>query len=247
MFAAKTPALADNELHVWRASLDSPSQLLHRFTGTLNANEKERAEKFLVPQAREHFITARGILRALLSMYLEIDPEKVELQHGPEGKPSLSYVHNSQICFSVSHSQGMGLFAFAQRHEVGVDIERIKANFRSMEIASHFFATDEVTALAKLPPELEAEAFYACWTRKEAYVKARGRGLSIPLKSFTVNFTDSEQLLRDETGAPWSCYRLEPTPGFAGAVVAEGENWSLKCWEWSAGMKSVARFKASLV
>jgi 4'-phosphopantetheinyl transferase len=139
----------------------------------------------------------------------------------------------------------MGLFAFAKGHEIGVDIEWIKPNFKGMQIASHFFSSDEVSALAKLPPELTAEAFFGCWTRKEAYVKARGQGLSIPLQSFTVNFTDREQLLRDETGAPWSCYALEPMPGFAGAVVAEGENWSLKYWEWSAGIESVARLNAN--
>jgi 4'-phosphopantetheinyl transferase len=247
MSAGKAPALAEKELHVWRASLDAPPLVLRRLTNTLNTNEKERAERFLVPQAREHFAASRGVLRGLLATYLEIDPVSVELQYGPEGKPSLSSLHNSQIRFSVSHSQGMGLFAFAKGHDVGVDIEWIKANFKGMEIASHFFSSDEVRELAKLPPELADEAFFGCWTRKEAYVKARGQGLSVPLRSFTVNFTDSEQQLLDEAGEPWSCYALEPTPGFAGAVVAAGENWSLKCWEWSAGIERLARFNASSV
>jgi 4'-phosphopantetheinyl transferase len=240
-----SPALGQHELHIWRGSIDAPAILLQRFESTLNADEKERAGKFLVPQARERFVAARGILRELLATYLGIDPEKVELQYGPQGKPSLSGVHNSQISFSVSHSHGMALFAFASGCEVGVDVEQIKANFKGMEIASHFFSSEEIAALAKLPPELATEAFFGCWTRKEAYVKARGRGLSIPLRSFTVSFADSKQLLRDEEDAPWSCYALGPAVGFAGAVVAKGENWSLKYWEWSAGIESAARLNAN--
>ncbi|MCU1241290.1 MAG: 4-phosphopantetheinyl transferase [Candidatus Acidoferrum typicum] len=235
------PALAEHELHVWRTSIDVPPVLLQQFESTLNASEKERAEKFLVPQARERFVAARGILRGLLATYLEIDPVRVEFRYGPQGKPSPSAVHNSQICFSMSHSQGMGVFAFTSDCEVGVDVEQIKANFKGMEIASHFFSGEEIAALAKLPPELATEAFFGCWTRKEAYIKARGQGLSIPLASFTVRFADSKQLLRDEEGTPWACYALEPAAGFAGAVVAKGENWNLKYWEWSAGIQSAAQ------
>ena len=244
MSAPPLPALAQHELHVWRASLDVSPALSHRLESTLNADEKLRAEKFLVPQARERFVAARGILRELLARYLEIEPEKIDFMYGSQGKPSLSSVHNSKVCFSVSHSREMGLFAFADRGEVGVDIEQVKPDFRGMEIASHFFSTEEIAALAKLPPELGVEAFFGCWTRKESYVKARGQGLSIPLRSFTVSFADGNQLLRDETGAAWSCYALEPGAGFAGAVVAAGENWSLQCWEWSGGVETLNRSNA---
>ena len=241
MSALRLPALAQHELHVWRASLDVSPALSHRLESTLNADEKLRAEKFLVPQARQRFVAARGILRELVATYLEVEPTKVEFLYGPQGKPSLSPVHNSKICFSVSHSREMGLFAFADCGEVGVDIEQVKPDFKGMEIASHFFSSEEIAALAKLSPELGVEAFFRCWTRKEAYVKARGQGLSIPLRSFTVSFTDSKQLLRDETGAAWSCCALEPAPGFAGAVVAAGDNWSLQYWEWSDGVESLNR------
>jgi phosphopantetheinyl transferase len=106
-----------------------------------------------------------------------------------------------------------------------------------MEIASHFFSEDEIAELKKLPPSVADQAFFGYWTRKEAYVKAQGEGLSIPLRSFTVDFAESEQLLQDEAGARWSCYALEPAVGFAGAVVAAGENWSLRFWEWPAGVR----------
>jgi 4'-phosphopantetheinyl transferase len=129
------------------------------------------------------------------------------------------------------------LFAVCGGAELGVDIEEVKSDFKGMQIASHFFSEKEIAELAKLPPKLVDEAFFECWTGKEAYVKARGQGLSIPLRSFTVGFGSREQLLQDEDGSRWSCYALEPAPGFAGAVVAAGEGWSLKYYDWSAGVE----------
>jgi 4'-phosphopantetheinyl transferase len=133
----------------------------------------------------------------------------------------------------------MGLFVFANDREIGADIEYVKPDFRGMEIASRFFSEEESAALAKLPPQERDEAFFGCWTKKEAYVKAHGQGLSIPLRSFTVEFSKSKQVLQDEAGARWSCYALEAAPGFAAAVVAAGENWTVKCWEWPAGVSLI--------
>ena len=232
--AATLPALAENELHVWRASLDWSHAILSRLENTLNAQERKRAERFLVPHARDRFVVARGILRELLGAYLGLDAAEVTLSYGPQGKPFLSPEHNSRIRFSVSHSHEMGLFVFASGQEVGVDIEQVKTNFRGMEIASHFFSEEETAGLAKLPPKLAEEAFFGCWTRKEAYVKALGHGLSIPLRNFTVSFTEKKQLVPDEGGVLWSCYALEPAIGFTGAVVVAGQNWKLKYLEWTA-------------
>jgi 4'-phosphopantetheinyl transferase len=238
--AAAPPVLADNELHVWRASLDLPPAVFQRLENTLDADEKKRAEQFLAPQARNYFVAARGILRELLGAYLEIEPGKIALSYGPQGKPSLSPGHNSEISFNIAHSQGMGLFVFAKGFEVGVDVEQVRLDFRGLEIASHFFSEAEAAGLMRVPPTQANAAFFGCWTRKEAYVKARGEGLSIPLRSFTVGFEEGEQLLQDEAGAKWSCYALEPADGFAGAVVAAGENWNLRFREWSAGVTKIS-------
>lgn len=237
--AATPPTLIDNELHVWRASLDLSSAVRERLQSRLNSEEKKRVEKLLIEKAREHFVAARGILRELLGAYLGVDAEKIAFRYGPEGKPSLSPEHNSRISFNVSHSNGMGLFVFANDREIGADIEYVKPDFRGMEIASRFFSEEESAALAKLPPQERDEAFFGCWTKKEAYVKAHGQGLSIPLRSFTVEFSKSKQVLQDEAGARWSCYALEAAPGFAAAVVAAGENWTVKCWEWPAGVSLI--------
>jgi len=235
--AGRALTLADRELHVWRASLDLPAELLQRLAKTLSANEHERAGKFLIARTRERFVAARGLLRQLLGMYLGLDPEKIEFQYGPQGKPSLLARHDSNVSFSVSHSQAMGLFAFCSGREVGVDVEEVKEDFKGMQIASHFFSGEEIAGLAKLPPEQADKAFFECWTGKEAYVKARGEGLSFPLRNFSIGFVNREQVLRDEMGRAWSCYALEPAPGFAGAVVAAGEGWTLKYYDWSAGVE----------
>lgn len=232
------PILLDNELHVWRARLDLSPTIRECLQSTLNHDEKQRAGRFLIPEARAHFVAARGILRELLGAYLELPAEKVALTYRPEGKPSLAPEHNSTLRFNVAHSNGVGLFAFAKDHEVGADIEHVKKDFRGMEIASHYFSSEEIAALAKLPPSAIDQAFFGCWTRKEAYVKAHGQGLSIPLRSFTVEFTTSEQVLQDEAGACWSCYAVEVAPGFAGAVVAEGKKWSVRYCEWTVEMKT---------
>jgi 4'-phosphopantetheinyl transferase len=235
---AATPlTLADKELHVWRAELDLPTTLRQRMASTLTSDETERAGRFLIARARERFVAGRGILRQLLGMYLELDPAKVEFCYGPEGKPSLSTIHSSNLSFSVSHSGRMALFAMCSGAELGVDIEEVKSDFKGMQLASHFFSEKEIAELAKLPPKPVNEAFFECWTAKEAYVKARGQGLSIPLRSFTVEFGHREQLLRDGDGRQWICYALEPAPGFAGAVVAAGEGWTLRRYEWSTGVE----------
>jgi 4'-phosphopantetheinyl transferase len=234
-------SLAADELHLWRASLDIAPDLLQRFEKTLSETEKERADRFLVPHARERFIAGRGILRELLGTYLGAEPGRIVFSYGQDGKPSLSPAHESKIRFSISHSKDMALYAMAKSSEVGIDIEEVKAGFRGMEIASHFFSEEEISALAALSSEAAGEAFFSCWTKKEAYVKALGQGLGIPLQSFTVKFAESEQVLRDAGGVGWSCYGLEPAPGFLGAVVVAGADWRLKYFDWSRETSSLAR------
>jgi 4'-phosphopantetheinyl transferase len=230
--ATTHPTLAEGELHVWRASLQVEPAVLTQFERHLNEVEVERAGKFLVPRAREYFVGARGFLRKLLGAYLMLEPGGVNFLYGPQGKPQLSTDHTSRLCFNVSHSDDVALFAFAIANEVGVDIERVRPDFGGMEIASHFFSEKEVVALREIPSHLADKAFFQVWTQKEAYVKAHGGGLSIPLRDFTVDFTRSEQVLGDITEAPWTCYALEPARGFAGAVVIEGEGQKLSCFEW---------------
>ena len=234
-------ALGRGELHVWHGSLNLPEALHCDLEARLTPEEQQRAAKFLTSQAREHFVAARGILRQLLGAYLGIRAEEVAFRYGPHGKPSLARGHDSRICFNASHSGGMGMLVFAEEREVGADLEQMRADAGGMEIAARFFSQEEKAELAKLPPELRNEAFFRCWTRKEAYVKARGEGMGIPLESFTVRFADDrEQQMVDETGRRWSCYGIELPRGFTGAVVAAGQGWRLRQREWCPGEKARA-------
>lgn len=226
--------IGENELHVWRASLDLALTALQKLESKLNTEEKARAERFLVPLARQRFIAARGILRELLARYLGLEPGEIALSYGPQGKPSLAPGHQSRICFNVSHSGNKGMLVFANDAEVGVDVEQVRQDFKGMEIASRFFSEQEIAELTELPEGMASERFFDCWTKKEAYVKAHGQGLSVPLRSFTVRLGKEHQTIEDEAGKRWGCYRVEAGTGFAGAVVAAGENWKLKSWEWSA-------------
>jgi len=225
--------LAPRELHLWRARCDESFEPLQQYQELLSPDEKERAARFAIDGARRDFIVSRGMLRELLAAYLNARPADIVLHYGIHGKPHVwAGDAKSAVRFNVSHSKGFAVFAFSLQTEVGVDIEQIRAEFRGREIAERFFSEQEVAALGKLPPERSSVAFFTCWTRKEAYVKARGGGLQIPLRSFSVGLEENEeQQLVDEQGKEWSVYPFESGAGFAAAAAVEGRDWRLKHWE----------------
>ena len=227
--------LAPAELHLWRARCDERAEPLQHYQELLSSDEEERAGRFAIDGARRDFIVSRGMLRELLADYLNTRPRDIVLRYGINGKPWLSLGEaESTLRFNVSHSRGFAVFAFVFQAEVGVDVEQIREEFPGLEIAERFFSEQEVAALGKLAPERSSRAFFTCWTRKEAYVKARGGGLQIPLRSFSVGLEENEeQQLVDEHGKEWSVYPFEPGIGFAAAVAVEGRDWVLKRWERS--------------
>jgi 4'-phosphopantetheinyl transferase len=229
--------LGADEVHVWRAPLDSNDPGLARLAGTLVGDEQERARRYYFEKDRRHFIAGRGLLREILGSYLGWDPARLGFTYGAHGKPSLAEPA-SPLCFNVSHSAGLLLVALAWGRQVGVDVERINEELRHAEIAERFFSAHERAALAALPPALREQAFFACWTRKEAYIKARGRGLSIPLASFDVALAPGLPVAllasRDDPRQEgrWSLMELAPGPGYAGALAVEGKGWRLWCGQW---------------
>jgi len=226
--------LQENEIHLWRASLDCEAAVLRGLEAILAPEEKSRAAKFVFARDRDHFITARGILRELFGEYLHHAPATVEFGYGAQGKPTLGgSVSHSSLRFNLSHSHGLAVYAFSMGREVGVDLEPIRPDFATQDIAKRFFAPAEVEELQSLPPELRAEGFFLCWTRKEAYIKARGEGLQIPLDSFRVSLTPGEpESLKSHDSSRWSLRAFQPAEGFAGAVVGEGQDWKLRYWDW---------------
>jgi 4'-phosphopantetheinyl transferase len=227
--------LTGGEVHVWRANLHCEEAALHRFAATLASDEMARANRFYFQRDRNSHIAARGILRELLGQYLNRSPSELVFDYGSFGKPSLRPdTPEPFVQFNVSHSHGLALLAFATGRQLGVDVERIRPDIAAEEIAERYFSPIEVAELNALPPSLRAEGFFLCWTRKEAYVKARGEGLQIPLKSFHVSVTPSHlERLHSADSNRWSLHSLRPSPDSVGAVVAEGQNSHLLCYDWS--------------
>lgn len=227
--------LLKDEVHVWRASLKTEREVFDRFEATLASDEKSRAARFVFPRDRDSFVMARGILRELLGKYLGWPPATLEFDYGPHGKPAL-HTENSHppICFNLAHSHGLALYAFADRRELGIDLELIRPDFGGEEVAKRFFSTRELTELRAWPPALQAQGFFACWTRKEAYVKALGGGLQIPLNSFDVSLTSGRLgQLHSARNLLWSLHSFQPAPQFVAAVMGEGRSWRLRYLDWA--------------
>jgi 4'-phosphopantetheinyl transferase len=231
---SKDLRLSENEIHLWRASLeDIEWTVLHRLEATLNAEEKSRATRFHFSRDRDHFVASRGILRELLGSYLKHPASELEFRYGPQDKPALRTNGESPIRFNLSHSHGLAVYAISVGREVGIDVEMIRPDFAGDEIAERYFSQTELKELRALPPEMKAEGFFNCWTRKEAYVKAHGAGLQIPLEGFNVSLTpEKPEKLESSDCSRWSLYSFQPAPQYVGAVVGEGRDWRLRCWEW---------------
>lgn len=231
--------LDSSEVHVWRASLDLPASRTQRLEQPLSLDEREKAERFYFQKDRKRFIVTRGLLRMILSLYLEIEPGQLRFDYDIYGKPTLARESGEAgLCFNLSHSHGIALYAVTRNREIGVDIERVRADVEIQQIAERFFSPQEYETLCALPSNMQAEAFFACWTRKEAYIKARGEGLAFPLNQFDVSLAPGEPAaLLSTKGDPqeasrWSLHELDPGPGYVAALAVEGYGWRLKCWQW---------------
>jgi 4'-phosphopantetheinyl transferase len=231
----ETLVLDGDEVHVWQATLDQTSSQIQSFRHNLAADEQARAERFYFERDREHFIAARGLLRAILGGYLNRAPDRLSFCYSAHGKPSLA---GDAIHFNMSHSHGVALYAVTLGREVGIDVEHIRFDVEVAEIAERFFSRREVAMLRRLPTEMQREAFFNCWTRKEAYIKARGEGLSLPLDQFDVSLAPGEPaaLLGTQPdpseASRWFLQEFTPAPGYVAALAAAGHGWRLTCWQW---------------
>jgi 4'-phosphopantetheinyl transferase len=229
--------LPPDQVHLWKVPLDQPERALRSLKHTLASDERLRAERFHFDRDRRRFIAAHGQLRMILGRYTGIDPHELEFSYGLNGKPFFASPPESTLRFNLSHSGELALVAIAHGRDVGVDLEEIRALDDAARIAERFFTRRENAALCALPEAARIEAFFCCWTLKEAYMKATGQGLSRATDSFDVAFARDEpaRLLRVE-GEPqeeirWSLMGLTPARGYVGAIAVEGHRWSMECWE----------------
>lgn len=230
--------LPDDEAHIWRADLEQAPRTLETLYSILSPDEQERASRFFFQIDREHFVVARSALRIILSRYVDLSPRHLRFTLNRYGKPSLSHARSADLRFNVSHSYGLGLYVIARGRDVGIDIEHVRDDLASLEIAERFFSQTEVLVLQALPPSLRPTAFFNCWTRKEAYVKARGDGLSHPLDRFTVSLAPGAPALLLSTdddpseASRWSLTELFPREGYRAALAVEGTTPLLRYWQW---------------
>jgi 4'-phosphopantetheinyl transferase len=243
-------ALDAAEVHLWQASLAGRSADI--FESFLSPDELTRANRFHFTKDLNHFVVARGLLRNLLAAYLGVNCSELCFSYGAQGKPFLLLDSPVQINFNVSHSHGRAAFAFSRGRELGVDLEYVKDDFDDELIANRFFSQAEVMALRTVPAKFRKQAFFNCWTRKEAYIKARGEGLTMPLDQFDVTLRPDEPAAllnnyREEREVSrWAIQEIETPEGYVGALVVEGHDWQLKSFslEKSAPKQSSSITKA---
>lgn len=239
----RDPRLAEGEVHVWHATKADAAPWRTGLYQALDADERARAARYRFEVDRERYIIGRGLLRVVLGRYLGERPAAVRFAYSKHGKPELCGVRSGEaLCFNASHSREVDLIAVTRGRPIGVDVEYVRRDLDYERIARDFFSAREREALAALPEAARAEAFFACWTRKEAYVKALGEGLSIPLDEFDVSLDPGEPAAllrvagRPEEAFSWTMRALDPGPGYMGALVARGPVSGLRLWRWPEQM-----------
>jgi 4'-phosphopantetheinyl transferase len=230
-------ALGPGEIHVWAVRLDPPPEEVARLERLLSADERQRAGRFRFDQHRRQYTVGRGALRTLLGAYLEVPPAEVRFQYGPRGKPFLAPpLDGKGLQFNLSNSSDLALAGFVRGPEIGVDVEYLREMKDCEQIAERFFSASEREVLRTIPFPAKQEAFFNCWTRKEAYLKAVGEGLAAPLDSFdvTLGLGEPPRMLTlegdPERASRWFLHHLRPAADYLGAIAIEGGAWEVRTW-----------------
>jgi 4'-phosphopantetheinyl transferase len=229
--------LPDDEVQLWRGDLEAIGADESRWLQVLSSDELARAERFHFSRDRQRFVAGRALLRTILAGYLRTDAHGLTFSYSKKEKPSLGFNHaDSGVTFNVSHSGAIALLAFTRGRKIGVDVEQVRADSDLEAIARRFFSIHEQNQLAVLPTEERVDAFFRCWTRKEAYIKATGDGLSLPLNQFDVSFEVGEENALVATrpdsseAGNWLLREVPAGPGYMAAICVQGKGWKLKNW-----------------
>lgn len=219
-------------VHVWPVRTEASKAVAATFERVLAADERERAARFRFDHLRHSFVLAHGALRILLGRYLNTSPAGIQFKYGPKGKPALAL--SGSIDFNASHSGGLAVFAFTRGCEIGVDLEQIHPMEDMQNIADRFFCPEEAAELMSFGVNQREHAFFLCWTRKEAYIKAIGDGLSAPLNDFRVTMQPTQparfvHLAHDMDAAKeWTLQDLQLAPNYAAALAYRAAERTLR-------------------
>lgn len=222
-------SISSNEVHVWRVFPGTINFQTKNLAEILSADELARAEKFHFERDQRSFIIARGVLRMILGGYLDKNPHQLRFEYTSLGKPVLAEkIGNATISFNLSHSDDVALYGVTLNRNIGIDVERIKDNVDVIQIANRFFSFGEINALERCNVENQAELFFKYWTRKEALVKAMGKGVSFPLEQCDVSLINGKTLSPIKltgTNTENSCLYVQdlfPGEGYVAAIATEG-------------------------
>ena len=232
------PPLEHGQIHVWLCPLLQENELIADFLATLSTDERERSERFRFDRHRHQYIVGRGLLRYLLSRYLDTNPAAFAFVYSEYDKPSLHQPGANPFHFNLSHSHEYALLGFSSDYEVGIDLEHHRPGFATEEIAQRFFAASEIEALNALPESEQVSAFFRCWTRKEAFLKATGDGLTRELDSFEVSLSPNEgpKLLWLRDGSEPQAWQIVDVPmpanDYSAALVYRGLELTCRFFLW---------------
>ena len=229
--------LKHHQVDIWRAFLDLSTAPIRSFESSLSADETERAARYHFSRDRDRFILAHECLRDILARYLQREPEQLCFSKGKFGKPVL--LTGTGIEFNLSHSGDYVLIVVTCELTAGIDVERVREDIEIEKIAGRYFSQREVSELMELHPEQRLRAFFYGWTRKEAYIKAHGLGLSLPLDSFDVSLAPTEEAIIRATrpdpdeASCWTLLPLDVDIAYAGAVAVKGQGLEFRYWDWN--------------
>jgi len=226
--------LTNGEIHIFCASLDPPRPQLEQFAETLSKDERQRAARFYFEKDKARFVAGRGILREILGWLLEAGPRELVFSRESRGKPQLAGpAAGGFLHFNLAHCDSLAIYAVSRAHEVGVDLERIRPIFETEEIVAHCFSDRERAQWLSLPGDSRGEAFFNCWTRKEALLKATGEGIGEHMDQTEAFFAGDLS-----GGTRWWLQSLVPALDYTAAVAAECRDASLHCWKWQGEMRA---------
>ncbi|MDB6156132.1 MAG: phosphopantetheine-protein transferase [Chthoniobacteraceae bacterium] len=239
------PVLEADDIHVWCGILDQPTRSFRELEQTLSLDELDRLQEIPSALLRQRFIATHGLMRKILSRYLAIAPRQIEFSYDRRGKPCLAIQNGGHLEFNIARSRSLALYAVTKNREIGIDVEYLRQLEKAGIIASQFFSLRENAELRALSPELQLEAFMSCWTRKEAYFKARGIGITECAAQVEVTLHPGQEArllsLEGDAGAAadWAIHSLAPAPGYVGAVAIKNPGARLTCWQWPGNAESI--------